>query len=51
MLSFFHKGHLRIVDHHDAYWPLECREEDGSAVLEELLTAVSAAEPPIEETT
>lgn len=49
MLSFFHDGHLRIVDHHDAYWPLECHEEDGSAVLEELLKVLSEAEPPIED--
>lgn len=47
MLSFFHDGHLRIVDHHDAYWPLECDEEDGAAVLNELLKALSEAEPPI----
>lgn len=49
MLSFFHEGHLRIVDHHDAYWPLESPEDDGSAVLEELLAVLSEAEPPIEE--
>lgn len=49
MLSYFHEGHLRIVDHHDAYWPLECNEDDGSAVLEELLNALSEAEPPIED--
>ncbi len=49
MLAFFHEGHLRVVDHHDAYWPLECSEQDGSAVLDELLTALSEAEPPIED--
>ena len=49
MLSFFHRGHLRIVDHHDGYWPLECDVSDGSAVLEELLMVLSEAEPPIEE--
>ena len=50
MLSFFHQSHLRIVDHHDAYWPLECREDDGAAVLTELLAALSEAEPPIDST-
>lgn len=47
MLSYFHEGHLRIVDHHDAYWPLESDEADGVAVLSELLAALSEAEPPI----
>ncbi len=50
MLSYFHGGHLRIVDHHDAYWPLESEEEDGVAVLNELLAALSEAEPPIDDT-
>lgn len=50
MLSFFHQGHLRIVDHHDAYWPLQAGEEDGSAVVDELRAALSEAEPPIEQT-
>ena len=47
MLSFLHKGHLRIVDGHDAYWPLDAEESDGAAVLDELLSALSAAEPPV----
>jgi transcription-repair coupling factor (superfamily II helicase) len=49
MLSYFHGGHLRIVDHHDAYWPLESDEDDGVAVLNELLAALSEAEPPIDD--
>lgn len=49
MLSYFHRGHLRIVDHHDAYWPLESDEDDGVAVLNELLAALSEAEPPIDD--
>ena len=47
MLSFLHKGHLRIVDAHDAYWPLDAEETDGAAVLDELLSALSAAAPPV----
>ena len=47
MLSFLHKGHLRIVDGHDAYWPLDAEESDGAAVLDELLSALSAAAPPV----
>jgi transcription-repair coupling factor (superfamily II helicase) len=50
MLSYLHKGDLRIVDQHDAYWPLECNEEDGSAVLKELIEVLSIAEPPVPET-
>lgn len=50
MLSFLHKGHLRVVDAHDAYWPLEAREEDGSAIVAELIAALSEAEPPMPET-
>lgn len=49
MLSLIHQGHLRIVDKYDAYWPLEAREEDGTAVMEELIVALSEAEPPIPE--
>ena len=48
MLSHLHQGHLRIVDAHEAYWPLEAEETDGPAVLDELLAAFSAAEPPPE---
>ena len=47
MLSYFHDGRLRIVDQHDAYWPLDCSEQDGGAVLDELIGALSEAEPPI----
>lgn len=50
MLSFLHKGHLRVVDRHDAYWPLEARDEDGNAVMEELIAVFSEAEPPVPET-
>ena len=49
MLSHLHKGHLRIVDSHDAYWSLEAEETDGPAVLDELIAALSAAEPPVPE--
>ena len=49
MLSHLHKGHLRIVDSHDAYWPLDAEETDGPAVLDELIAALSAAEPPVPE--
>ncbi len=49
MLSYLHKGHLRVVDQHDAYWPLEAREEDGTAVMDELIAALSEAEPPVPE--
>ena len=49
MLSYLHKGHLRVVDQHDAYWPLEAREEDGTAVMDELNAALSEAEPPVPE--
>lgn len=49
ILSYFHKGHLRIVDRHDAYWPLEASEEDGAGILEELIEMLSQAEPPIPE--
>ena len=49
MLSHLHKGHLRVVDAHDAYWPLEAEESDGPAVLDELIAAMSAAEPPVPE--
>ena len=46
ILAHLHDRHLKVVDKHDAYWPLECDEEDGPAVLEELLGVVSVAEPP-----
>jgi transcription-repair coupling factor (superfamily II helicase) len=49
MLSHLHKGHLRVVDAHDAYWPLEADEADGAAVLDELLETFSAAQPPAPE--
>ncbi|MGB4711337.1 MAG: transcription-repair coupling factor [Fuerstiella sp.] len=49
MLSYLHKGHLRVVDQHDAYWPLDAREEDGTAVMDELIAALSEAEPPVPE--
>lgn len=49
MLSHLHKGHLRVVDAHDAYWPLEADETDGAAVLDELLETFSAAQPPAPE--
>ncbi len=47
MLAFLHRGHLKIVDAHDAYWPLNADESDGAAVLDELLAALSAAQPPV----
>lgn len=47
MLSFLHQGHLRVVDQHDAYWPLEAEERDGTAVMNELISALSEAEPPV----
>jgi transcription-repair coupling factor (superfamily II helicase) len=50
MLSHIHQGHLRIVDKHDAYWPLDAREEDGTAVMDELIEALSEAEPPVPDT-
>lgn len=46
ILSALHKGHLKIVDTRDGYWPLEQREDDGPAVLDELLKALAAADPP-----
>lgn len=46
MLSHLHKGHLRVVDAHDAYWPLNAEETDGPAVLDELMDAFSVAQPP-----
>ena len=49
MLSHLHKGHLRVVDAHDAYWPLEAEETDGAAVLDELLETFSVAQPPAPE--
>ena len=49
MLSHLHKGHLRVVDAHDAYWPLDAEETDGPAVLDELLAAFSAAQPPVQD--
>ena len=49
ILSYFHKGHLRIVDKHDAYWPLAASEEDGAGILDELIEMLSQAEPPIPE--
>lgn len=50
MLSYIHKGELRIVDQHDAYWPLEADELDGTAVMNELIRVLSEAEPPVPET-
>lgn len=49
MLSHLHKGHLRVVDAHDAYWPLDAEETDGPAVLDELIAAFSVAQPPATE--
>ncbi|MEZ6033968.1 MAG: transcription-repair coupling factor [Planctomycetaceae bacterium] len=49
MLAHLHKGHLRVVDAHDAYWPLEADETDGPAILDELIAALAAAEPPVVE--
>ena len=45
MLSHLHGGHLRVVDQHDAYWPLESSDDDGAAILEELLTMFGIADP------
>jgi len=45
MLSLLHKDHLRIVDHHEAWWPLESDETDGPAVLDELLQMFGVADP------
>jgi hypothetical protein len=45
ILSHLHKNHLKVVDQHDAYWPLDADETDGAAILEELLAAVSIADP------
>ncbi len=47
MLSHLHKGHLRVVDQYDAYWPLAAHEEDGTAVMNELIAALAEAEPPV----
>ncbi|MFN8707194.1 MAG: transcription-repair coupling factor [Planctomyces sp.] len=54
MLAQLHRGSqkngpLKIVDTHDAYWPLDSDERDGAAVLDELLKVFSIAEPPIPE--
>ena len=49
MLSHLHDRQLRIVDQHDAYWPLQNDAQDGASVLEELLKVLSAAEPPLPE--
>ena len=49
MLSHLHRGHLKVVDAHDAYWPLDAEETDGPAVLDELLEAFSIAQPPAAE--
>ncbi len=49
MLAHLHQGHLKVVDAHDAYWPLEADEQDGAAVLDELLEALSIAAPPMPE--
>ncbi len=49
MLSHLHKGHLRVVDQHDAYWPLDADETDGPAIMDELLAAFSVAQPPVDE--
>ncbi|MFN9718165.1 MAG: transcription-repair coupling factor, partial [Planctomycetota bacterium] len=49
MLSHLHKGHLRVVDQHDAYWPLEADETDGPAIMDELLVAMSVAQPPVDD--
>ncbi|MEY2725499.1 MAG: transcription-repair coupling factor [Planctomycetota bacterium] len=45
ILAHLHKGHLKVVDQHDAYWPLDANETDGAALLEELLEVVSIADP------
>jgi hypothetical protein len=45
MLSLLHRDHLRIVDHHEAWWPLEADETDGPAVLDELLQVFGVADP------
>jgi transcription-repair coupling factor (superfamily II helicase) len=50
MLSHLHRGALKIVDSSDAYWPLKANEQDGAAVLDELLKTLSVAEPPMPET-
>ncbi len=47
MLSHLHQGHLKVVDTHDAYWPLDASQDDGAAVLDELLKALCVAEPPL----
>lgn len=49
ILSYVHQGHLRVVDQRDAYWPLDANEEDGTAVMEELVKALAEAEPPVPE--
>ncbi|MBL8815470.1 MAG: transcription-repair coupling factor [Planctomyces sp.] len=49
MLAHLHDGDLKVVDAHDAYWPLDADENDGAAVLDELLKALSIAEPPVPE--
>ena len=45
ILSHLHRGHLRVVDQHEAYWPLESAEDDGGSVLQELLEALRIADP------
>jgi transcription-repair coupling factor (superfamily II helicase) len=45
ILAHLHKGHLKVVDQYEAYWPLDANETDGAALLEELLALVSIADP------
>lgn len=45
ILSHLHRLHLRVVDQHDAYWPLEASVDDGGAVLAELLDVLRIADP------
>ena len=47
MLAHLHRGHLKVVDKRDAYWPLDANEQDGPAVMDELLAAFKIADPPM----
>ncbi|MCA9065684.1 MAG: transcription-repair coupling factor, partial [Planctomycetaceae bacterium] len=47
VLSHLHNNELRVVDAHDAYWPLICDARDGAAVLDELVELLAEAEPPV----
>ena len=49
MLAHLHRGHLKVVDKRDAYWPLDANEQDGPAVMDELLAAFKIADPPMPE--